>query len=257
MEGIISPSILADVSVRVYRSHWWTRLAINTEHLGRPLQALEFAESALADAWVRGGGRLDLQRRILRLGKPPRRWRRPPWANAALWEAPVVEVEAAPIVSGVGQGVGIRNKCVLLCVYIRILFCSILYARRRSALWEAPGCVVQAEAAPVVSGVGQGVGIRNKCAILFLYVELESAFATSAPRISLSRICSEQCLQAFVNSVPIRNVYNIQFALDLPPPCGRTLPCGRRHLSRFKLRRSFRASVRASAFATSAPSMPC
>jgi hypothetical protein len=73
--------------------------------------ALEASEAALADAWVRGGSRLDLQRRILRLGKPPRRWKKPPWAAAAVWEPPVLKIEAAPIVSGVGAGVGVRNKC--------------------------------------------------------------------------------------------------------------------------------------------------
>lgn len=93
------------------RGHWWVRLAINTEHIGNALRALEISESALADAWVRGGSRLDLQRRVLRIGKPPRRWRRPPWAAAAAWEPAVLHIEAAPIVSGVGAGAGIRNKC--------------------------------------------------------------------------------------------------------------------------------------------------
>lgn len=45
---------------------------------------VQMAEAALADEWVRHGDRLDLQRRCLRLGKPPRRWRRPPWAKQAL-----------------------------------------------------------------------------------------------------------------------------------------------------------------------------
>lgn len=94
------------------RGHWWVRLAINTEHIGNAVRALEISESALADLWVRGGARLDLQRRVLRLGKPPRRWRRPPWAAAAAWEPAVVHIEAAPVVSGVGAGTGtgIRNK---------------------------------------------------------------------------------------------------------------------------------------------------
>lgn len=95
----------------VHRGHWWSRLAINTEHCGHSVRALEVSESALSDAWVRGGARLDLQRRVLRLGKPPRRWRRPPWAAAARWEAGTVVVEAAPVTSGVCAGVGVRNKC--------------------------------------------------------------------------------------------------------------------------------------------------
>jgi len=48
----------------------------------------QVAEAALADEHVRGGERLDLQRRILRLGKPPRRWRRPAWAAALPREPP-------------------------------------------------------------------------------------------------------------------------------------------------------------------------
>lgn len=39
------------------------------------------AEAALADEHVRGGDRLALQRRALRLGKPPRRWKQPLWID--------------------------------------------------------------------------------------------------------------------------------------------------------------------------------
>ena len=44
------------------------------------------AEAALADEWVINGDRVALQRRVLRLGKPPRRWKRPPWAAVAMRE---------------------------------------------------------------------------------------------------------------------------------------------------------------------------
>ena len=44
------------------------------------------AEAALADEWVINGDRIALQRRVLRLGKPPRRWKRPYWAAVALRE---------------------------------------------------------------------------------------------------------------------------------------------------------------------------
>lgn len=93
------------------RGHWWSRLTLNTEHLGNPGRALEAADAALADPWLRGGHRLDVQRRALRLGKPPRRWRQPPWADDALWEPPVHPVHAAPVTSGVGLGYSVRNKC--------------------------------------------------------------------------------------------------------------------------------------------------
>lgn len=47
---------------------------------------VQMAEAALADEWVINGDRVALQRRVLRLGKPPRRWKRPSWAAVALRE---------------------------------------------------------------------------------------------------------------------------------------------------------------------------
>lgn len=119
------------------RGQWWTRLSIDTEHMGRPVEALEvlpacdkrqwfchlriqccgwqsvsgaaisstavqIAEAALADEHVTHGDRLALQRRVLRLGKPPRRWRRPPWATAALSEPQEVCLIAKPLSSKIG-----------------------------------------------------------------------------------------------------------------------------------------------------------
>ena len=60
------------------------------------------AEAALADEWVKTGDRLSLQRRVLRLGKPPRRWRKPPWAAAASWEPPVLTLSGKPLASVIG-----------------------------------------------------------------------------------------------------------------------------------------------------------
>lgn len=70
------------------RGHWWTRLALNAEAAGRPSQALEIVEAALADDAEHSvcfGDRLGLMRRGFRLARPPRRWRAPPpsWAAAA------------------------------------------------------------------------------------------------------------------------------------------------------------------------------
>jgi len=59
------------------RGHWWTRLAINLEHLGRKNDALCVAESALEDSYVRSGDRVLLQKKVLSLCKPPRRWSKP------------------------------------------------------------------------------------------------------------------------------------------------------------------------------------
>ena len=63
----------------------------------------QVAEAALADEHVRGGERLDLQRRILRLGKPPRRWKTPPWAASLPRDPP--EVARPHLVAPVPKGV--------------------------------------------------------------------------------------------------------------------------------------------------------
>lgn len=56
---------------------------------------VQMAEAALADEWVINGDRIALQRRVLRLGKPPRRWKRPSWAAVAMREP--LEVVAIPV----------------------------------------------------------------------------------------------------------------------------------------------------------------
>ncbi|KAL0053594.1 hypothetical protein WJX82_008086 [Trebouxia sp. C0006] len=84
------------------RGEWWTRLSLDLEHLGRPDQSLEMAEAALADEWVINGDRVALQRRVLRLGKPPRRWKRPSWASVAMREPLEVRIEGQPLNSVLG-----------------------------------------------------------------------------------------------------------------------------------------------------------
>jgi tetratricopeptide (TPR) repeat protein len=53
------------------------RLALNLEHLGQKQKAMQTCERALQDEYVRGGDRLTLERRLDRLCKPPRRWKKP------------------------------------------------------------------------------------------------------------------------------------------------------------------------------------
>lgn len=84
------------------RGLWWLRLSTDLEHLNRQTDALEIAEAALADEWLSSGDRLALQRRVLRLGKPPRRWRRPPWAAAAQREPREVRIEGRPLTNTIG-----------------------------------------------------------------------------------------------------------------------------------------------------------
>lgn len=84
------------------RGLWWLRLSINLEHINRPGDSLEMAETALADDSLSPGYRLALQRRILRLGKPPRRWRRPAWAASAEREPREVRIEGRPLTNSTG-----------------------------------------------------------------------------------------------------------------------------------------------------------
>ncbi|GAB4815648.1 hypothetical protein N2152v2_002694 [Parachlorella kessleri] len=84
------------------RGEWWLRLSLDSEHLGRGQASLEIAEAALADEWLSHGDRLALQRRVLRLGKPPHRWRKPGWAGEASREPRERRIEAAPLSSAVG-----------------------------------------------------------------------------------------------------------------------------------------------------------
>lgn len=64
------------------RGYWVLRLSVNLEHLGRLEESLRTAEDGLLDPWVRAGSRVALQRRVLRLGKPPRRWKIPSYASS-------------------------------------------------------------------------------------------------------------------------------------------------------------------------------
>eukprot|EP00727_Mastigamoeba_balamuthi_P014662 m51a1_g9821 hypothetical protein (2448) ;mRNA; f:1895526-1905660 len=61
------------------RGEWWERLSVDLEHLGLRRAALAAAELSLADARVAelSGQRLALQRRVLKLARPPLRWRSP------------------------------------------------------------------------------------------------------------------------------------------------------------------------------------
>ncbi len=69
--------------------------AFKCAHIRTP--NIQLAETALADEQLLLGDRLALQRRVLRLGKPPRRWKRPAWAPEALWEPREVVIEGRPL----------------------------------------------------------------------------------------------------------------------------------------------------------------
>lgn len=57
------------------------RLSIDLEHMGRSNESLSTAEGGATDPWVRAGSKFALQRRVLRLSKPPRRWKVPSYAD--------------------------------------------------------------------------------------------------------------------------------------------------------------------------------
>lgn len=60
------------------RGHWWNRLSLNIEHLGRKKHALLLAETALrCDQNLRLCDQLILQKRVFKLAKPPLRWGKP------------------------------------------------------------------------------------------------------------------------------------------------------------------------------------
>ncbi|XP_072071714.1 fanconi-associated nuclease 1 homolog isoform X2 [Arachis hypogaea] len=86
----------------VRRGYWTLRLSVDLEHLGYTEESLQVAENGLLDPWVRAGSRMALQRRVVRLGKPPRRWKVPSFSRSAMRKIPEVYVQGRPINSDLG-----------------------------------------------------------------------------------------------------------------------------------------------------------
>eukprot|EP00897_Mesotaenium_endlicherianum_P008066 jgi/Mesen1/7288/ME000373S06360 len=84
------------------RGHWYTRLALDLSHLGRTDDSLVTAELGVADPWVRAGDLVALQLRVVRLSKPPRRWRPPPYAHSLKWKCCETRVLGRPLNREVG-----------------------------------------------------------------------------------------------------------------------------------------------------------
>ncbi|CAA6659803.1 unnamed protein product [Spirodela intermedia] len=84
------------------RGYWTLRLSVDLEHLGFANESLSVAEEGILDPWVRAGSRLALQKRVLRLGKPPRRWKIPDFAAAIRRKIPEVHVKGRPLNSETG-----------------------------------------------------------------------------------------------------------------------------------------------------------
>ncbi|KAM9962450.1 hypothetical protein ACTFIR_005358 [Dictyostelium discoideum] len=60
------------------RGYWWQRMIINHKHLHRSDDALLIAERSLKeDPFLRSGDRLAIEKHLIQLSSPPRRWRIP------------------------------------------------------------------------------------------------------------------------------------------------------------------------------------
>ncbi|PON66878.1 Zinc finger domain containing protein [Parasponia andersonii] len=85
------------------RGYWILRLSVDLEHIGYHDESLSAAESGLLDSWVCAGSKMALQRRVLRLGKPPRRWKIPSFANLVKRKINEVHVRGRPLNSVTGM----------------------------------------------------------------------------------------------------------------------------------------------------------
>ncbi|KAH9680760.1 Fanconi-associated nuclease 1-like [Citrus sinensis] len=85
------------------RGYWTLRLSIDLEHMGCPSESLSVAEGGLLDSWVRAGSRVALQRRVLRLGKPPRRWKIPSFSESIKRKITEIHVQGRPLNCEIGM----------------------------------------------------------------------------------------------------------------------------------------------------------
>ncbi|CAN8288526.1 unnamed protein product [Cochlearia groenlandica] len=85
------------------RGYWTVRLSTDLEHMGRPNESLSIAEQGLLDPWVRAGSRIALQRRIIRLAKPPRRWKTPTFSNLNEKKIPEVTIQGRSLNCEIGM----------------------------------------------------------------------------------------------------------------------------------------------------------
>ncbi|KAL6898075.1 hypothetical protein ACP4OV_006671 [Aristida adscensionis] len=79
------------------RGYWTLRLSVDMEHMGRPNESLSIAEGGVIDPWVRAGSKFALQKRVLRLSKPPRRWKVPSYADYVRRNIKEVSIEGRPL----------------------------------------------------------------------------------------------------------------------------------------------------------------
>ncbi|GAV66169.1 VRR_NUC domain-containing protein/HIRAN domain-containing protein [Cephalotus follicularis] len=85
------------------RGYWTLRLSIDLEHIGCVNESLSIAEEGLLDPWVRAGSRVALQRRVLRLSKPPRRWKTPSFSESINRKITEVCIPGRPLNCEIGM----------------------------------------------------------------------------------------------------------------------------------------------------------
>ncbi|OWM70972.1 hypothetical protein CDL15_Pgr013153 [Punica granatum] len=85
------------------RGFWTLRLSVDLGHLGYLNESLSVAENGLLDPWIRAGSRMALQKRILRLAKPPRRWKVPPFSESINRKIKEVQVVGRPLNCEIGK----------------------------------------------------------------------------------------------------------------------------------------------------------
>ncbi|KAG0617281.1 hypothetical protein M758_5G178400 [Ceratodon purpureus] len=85
------------------RGYWTVRLSMDLDHLGRKEESLQVAEKGVTDPLIRGGDLVALQRRVVRLSKPPRRWKKPPYAEALNLKFEEVQIRGRPLNCTIGM----------------------------------------------------------------------------------------------------------------------------------------------------------
>ncbi|XP_068657744.1 fanconi-associated nuclease 1 homolog [Aristolochia californica] len=88
------------------RGYWTLRLSVDLEHVGLINESLVVAEEGVRDPCVRAGSKMALERRVLRLGKPPRRWKIPTFAESINRKIKEVHVRGRPL----NCEAGIKNR---------------------------------------------------------------------------------------------------------------------------------------------------
>ncbi|KAL3700576.1 hypothetical protein R1sor_018598 [Riccia sorocarpa] len=120
------------------RGYWTLRLSINLDHLGRKEESLQVAERGVNEPWIRGGDRVALQRRVVRLGKPPRRWKKPAYADALNRKINEIRILGRPLNSVTGKKSRFYGYDGMQCGVEELAL--QYYASEEGGCWEGVHC---------------------------------------------------------------------------------------------------------------------